>query len=438
MTLLTLLAAALAQPAAAPPAPPAPPPSAAPAPVAAPVIDARTTDLLALANGGGDPAAIFHPDFLAKVSEAQLRPVFAQIAGAAGRALRIGTVTRVGPTGATVTIIHERGIASYRLAVAAAPPHRIVGLLSQGVSAPEATLPAVVGALRALPGRTAFALADVSARPATLLGHNADIAMPVGSAFKLVILAELIRATNAGERRWDDLVTLDGRDLPGGAYTQSPKGTQVSLRALAEKMISVSDNSATDLLLFALGRDQVERMQRTVGIADPARNQPFLSTLEAFKLKGIARLRDPWLAGDARARREMLPAVEAAPLGELGGLFADGKPVAIDAIEWFMSPADLIRTMDWLRRNTETGAGAEARRILAINPGVGPAVAGRYSYVGYKGGSEPGVITMTLLLQNKAGGWRVMTGSWADPAKAVDDMRFAGLISRAAELAATP
>ena len=43
---------------------------------------------------------------------------------------------------------------------------------------------------------------------------------------------------------------------------------------------------------------------------------------------------------------------------------------------------------------------------------------------------------MTLLLQAKNGDWYVLTGSWNDPAQAVAEARFIGLIGRAAELAA--
>src|SRR3546814_20739954 len=73
------------------------------------------------------------------------------------------------------------------------------------------------------------------------------------------------------------------------------------------------------------------------------------------------------------------------------GLFQDNKPNRI-GIEWYASPADLARVMDWLRRHTETGPAAEARRILGLNPGIPADAASHWAYVGYKGGSEPGVL----------------------------------------------
>ncbi len=155
-----------------------------------------------------------------------------------------------------------------------------------------------------------------------------------------------------------------------------PKGTQVSLRELATQMISISDNSATDILLHTLGREKVEAMLPVVGVRDPARNRPFLGTLELFKLKGIEanNLAARYLAENEAGRRRMLD-------GEIAGLplllikptlFRDGKPVLIEQLEWFLSPADLVRVMDWLRRNTEGPRGADARAVLSKNPGIGP------------------------------------------------------------------
>ena len=115
-------------------------------------------------------------------------------------------------------------------------------------------------------------------------------------------------------------------------------------------------------------------------------------------------------------------------------LFKDGKPILVDRLEWFASTADLVRVMDWLRINTASNP--NARAILARNPGIGPDNAARWHYVGFKGGSEPGVINMTLLLQSKAGKWYVLSGTWNNPSAALDDGRFVGLLTRATELAA--
>jgi beta-lactamase class A len=405
---------------------------------ASPALTQRAQDLVALLNGGGDVVAMFAPAFLTQVPEAKLRAIAAQLGGGMGKAVSVAAIDPVRPDGAHIRIAYERGVVSMNLAVDPASG-QIVGLLITGTAAPEASLDAVVAALKAEPGMTGFTLDKLGdGAPQVLIAENADRPAAIGSAFKLAILSELIRETKAGERHWDDMVTIDGAPLPGGLYTQTPTGTQVSIRELASKMISLSDNSATDILLGFLGREKVEAMLPVIGWHDAARNRPMLSTLDMFKLKGLqgGALGRRWLTLNEAGKRKLLTeAIEPAPLSAIDpALFKDGKPLMLD-IEWYASPADLVRTMDWIRRNTESGPGADARKILAINPGVGPEIASRWAYVGYKGGSEPGVISMTLLLQAKDGAWYVLSGNWNNPEAAVDEARFIALISRAADLA---
>jgi hypothetical protein len=417
----------------------APTPAPAAPVVASEPLKARLAELTVLFQGKGDYEAYFAPPFRAQVTKAQIDQLIAQLGGSLGPVTGVESVTLLSPWAADFVLGFRDGTATGRIAVDPNPPHQVQGLRLTGVTARAATIDAVRSELRALPGATGFSLARLGdGAPQLVSADNADRPFAIGSGFKLVILAELIRATNAGERKWDDMVTLDGSPLPGGVYTQQPAGTQVSLRELASKMISISDNSATDILLRHLGRARVEAMVRVTGIADPKGMTPFPSTLEIFKLKGIPGLAERWLARDANGRRLMLDGeIATAPIAAISTtLFQSGKPLMIDRLEWFATPADMVRLMDWIRRNSASGAGAEARAILGINPGLVAPIAARWKSVGYKGGSEPGVIHMTLLLEGKDGSWWVLTGSWNNPAAAVDDARFAGLMSKAAELAA--
>lgn len=416
-----------------------------PAPLAvaapAPAFEARAKELVAILSGEGDYTAFFAPSFVARLPETRFAAIRAQIAAAAGPVTGIDAIEATAPYAGTLRVSYRDAIATVQLRVDPAAPHQVIGLLFKGVAAREASLAAVTTAIEGLHGTTGYAFARLGdGAPQLLQSHNAERPFAVGSAFKLVILAELVRATNAGERKWSDTVTLDGQQLPGGIYAVQPKGTQVTLRELAEKMISVSDNSATDILLRTLGREKVEAMLPVVGVRDAAANRPFLSTLEAFKLKYLdgGSYGRRYAALDEAERRALLagdlariPLVAIPPEPEGGR-----KPAMIDDVEWFLTPSDLVRTMDWLRRNTEGPAGGEARAILSHNPGIGPDSAARWRWVGYKGGSEPGVMNMTLLLQAKDGAWYALTGSWNDTDRAVNEGRFAALMGRAAELAA--
>ncbi|MET0247958.1 MAG: serine hydrolase [Sphingomonas sp.] len=415
------------------------PPQVSPAVEASAPLEARIGELAQILAGKGDYDAYFAPAFRSQIPKEKFAQINAQIAATAGPMIRIESITPRTPWVADVTIGFREAIGTVRISVAATEPHQVDGLLFSGLTPRVADMGSVRAAIAALPGRTGFALARLGdSAPQMLLADHGDTPFAIGSAFKLVILAELVRAVNAGERRWDDMVTLDGGPLPGGQYMNVPAGTKVTLRELAQKMISISDNSATDILLKHLGRERVEAMLAVVGIADPKDMTPFPGTLEIFKLKGVPGLADRYLALDPAGRRQFLDGeVARTPIAAISPtLFRDGKPVRIEQLEWVATPTDLIRVMDWLRRNSATGPGAEARAILGLNPGIPQPAAAKWKWAGYKGGSEPGVMHMTLLLEGKDGSWYALSSSWNNPAAPVEDVRFAGLVGRAAELAA--
>ncbi|MDT8759502.1 class A beta-lactamase-related serine hydrolase [Sphingomonas psychrotolerans] len=407
----------------------------------APAFEARVGELVAVLTVPDSYDAFFSAGLKTTLSKDKFDTLRARLLEINGPVSVARIKQMATPWSGLVEVDYHDAIATMQLDVDPAAPHQVAGLVIKDVSRREKSIHDILASLRSLHGSTGFALARLATGAATpRTAHQSDRPFAIGSAFKLIILAELVRATNAGERKWDDLVKLDGSALPGGGYNLKPKGTPVSLRELATQMISISDNSATDILLKALGREKVEAMLPVLGVKDPPRNRPFLSTMEVFKLKGIEvnDLASRYLAQDEAGRRRMLDG-EVANLPALmirPSLFRDGKPARIDTLEWFLSPADLVRVMDWLRRNTEGPQGADARAILSSNPGIAPPAANKWQWVGYKGGSEPGVMNMTLLLQSKAGDWYVLTASWNDPAQPVEEARFAALISRAAELAA--
>ncbi|PKP98575.1 MAG: hypothetical protein CVT74_10605, partial [Alphaproteobacteria bacterium HGW-Alphaproteobacteria-13] len=79
----------------------------------------------------------------------------------------------------------------------------------------------------------------------------------------------------------------------------------------------------------------------------------------------------------------------------------------------------------------------ETMAAMAINNGVGPVAGSDWRYLGYKGGSENGVLSMSLLGQRKTDGkWLVVTASWNDADANVDTGRFVALVTRLLALAA--
>jgi len=390
----------------------------------------RAEQVVALLRGQGDPAAIFTPAFLAEVPPDRLRAVTQQLTAQYGAIRGLAGVDPASPLAGAMHVEFERATVHMRIALEPQPPNLVGGLLVTGADMSGDNLESVINEIRALPGTTSVAIARLGdGAPQQLAALEAERPMAIGSTFKLFILAELSRQISAGQRRWSDVVTLDRRSIPSGTLQNWPQGAPLTLHTLAALMISVSDNTAADMLLHTLGRENVERMMTTIGIADPARNIPFLSTLEVSALKvGPAPSLNAWLQADPAGRRQILArdyaSVEASRIDV--SRFS-GNPLHID-IEWFASTADLVKVMDWIRRNGDD----TARAILSINPQLGPAARG-FAYVGYKGGSEPGVINLTWLIRNRAGTWYAVSGSWNNPQAPLEEARFLGLMSRAVQ-----
>lgn len=224
---------------------------------------------------------------------------------------------------------------------------------------------------------------------------------PIGSVFKLWVLGAVIDAVAAGTLSWDDELVIDARvrSLPSGELQDLPDGSTVTVREAAEKMIAISDNTATDALIMAVGRDAVESAVADMGHADPAVNTPLLTTRELFWLLFDADLRALWAAaGDDEAARAGV--LERLPSGtpELdASTMAAVTPGWSDGADWFAEPADIVAAHVALQERAQTDAGAPVRDILSANPGI--EFGDAWSYVGFKGGSSVGVLAGSWYLE---------------------------------------
>jgi beta-lactamase family protein len=393
-----------------------------------PAYIARADELVRVLNGETAPDIFFSPAFLAQVPPARVSEIAAQLRASYGPARKAVRIDASSPTGGTVAVRFERAVVRMRMVVGPQPPHLVEGLLVAGAESTVADVPALFGEIVGLPGEVSLAAARLEeAGPADFLTQHAERPLAIGSAFKLFVLAELVRAVKAGERRWSDVVPLAAPSLPSGIVQDWPQGSPITLHSLAALMISQSDNSATDTLLGVVGREKVERLLPALGVKAAERNRPFLSTREAFALKlGDPALLAAWKGADEAGRRALLARLDAVPASSLDPLRLAGRPAEIGTVEWFASPADIVRTLDWLRRSSD----GTALALLAINPGLGSALAKDFAYFGYKGGSEPGVLNMSFLLRSREGRWMAVSATWNNPTAPLDEARFAALMSR--------
>lgn len=400
----------------------------------APAYQARAQQLTTLLASDGEEKDFFSTLFLAAVPVDQWRKLTADLRRQYGKPLSLGSVRQNSATAGQVEIRYERATVGFTLVVAPQPPHRVVGLQIVGTRQANDSLDRIAREIAALPGRSAFAMARLTDEgPQWIASRDMERQMATGSSFKLYVLAELARAVEAGERRWSDVIPLSHKSFSGRLLAY-PAAAPMTLHSLATVMIAESDNSAADTLLHTLGRDKVDAMVPRTGHARADAALPILSTAEAFALKmpANAGLRQSYERAAPAQRRALLR--ENAARLEAGAVDVGSvaeNPAHIDSIEWFASAKDEVALLDWLRRH-----GGDALPIMAVNPGIAPADAARWRYLGYKGGSEPGVIAMNFLAQGKDGTWYALSGSWNDPATLVDEPRFVTLMTRALNLLA--
>jgi beta-lactamase class A len=399
-----------------------------------PAYQSRAEQLLSILAAPGGEEAYFSSLFLDAVPVDRWRAIAADLRAQHGQPLALGAVSQTSDTAGQVEIRYARATVGFSLVVAPQAPNRVVGLHIVGAKTAQDSLDKVMVDIAALPGSSAFAIAKLTdAGPQLLRAHRADAQMATGSSFKLYILAELAHTTGARQRRWSDVIPLGPKSF-SGRLMNWPDKAPMTLHSLATAMIAESDNSASDTLLRALRREKVDAMLATTGHEDAGKALPLLTTAEAFALKmpANADLRHRYETGSLTERRDLLRDVAArltADKVDVGSVAEN--PTAIDSIEWFASPTDMIALLDWLRVH-----GGEALPIMAVNPGIAPADAKRWRYLGYKGGSEPGVMAMNLLAQARDGSWYALSGSWNNPAARVEESRFVALMTRAMNLVA--
>jgi hypothetical protein len=389
-------------------------------------------------NPGGY-AEIFDADFRAAVPDEKLTKLLKDLFASNGSCTSVKPIAPLRDDRGVFVFGFENGaIATVHLAISAAPPHLVSGFFMGPMEHPAKSFDDCISQLKKLPGMTSLYAAEIrydQLKP--LEQFNTDKPLALGSAFKLYVLAELVREVEAGERHWDDVLRLteEAKSLPGGFLQKWPVGSPITIHTLASLMISQSDNTATDMMIRTLGREKIEAMLIAAGHSDPKLNQPFLTTVEMFKIKGdpARKMADEFLAGTVQQRREMLAGPVAAMPREK--IDFPGIPTHINDVEWFATTPDLGRVMLWLKAHTEKSPTTEGRDILAINPGLDFSKH-KWSYIGYKGGSEPGVLNMTYLLQSagKDGRWFVVSLTWNNPVKALEESTFFPIVQQAVEL----
>lgn len=98
---------------------------------------------------------------------------------------------------------------------------------------------------------------------------EADEVFPTASSIKIAILAELFRQAQQGKLSLSDPYVVQSTDLVGGsgiAGSLTPGVTRLTLRDVAALMISVSDNSMTNVIINRIGMENVNSLLDSLGL----------------------------------------------------------------------------------------------------------------------------------------------------------------------------
>jgi beta-lactamase class A len=116
-------------------------------------------------------------------------------------------------------------------------------------------------------GVAGVAIVDLADARAIL--KNADRVFPTASSIKIAILLELYRQEQNGKAKLNDGYTFDPKDLVEDSQIMAgltPGVTRLTNRDLAQFMVAVSDNAATNVLIDRVGMQNVNATLRSLGL----------------------------------------------------------------------------------------------------------------------------------------------------------------------------
>ncbi|CDG75881.1 beta-lactamase enzyme family protein [Acinetobacter sp. 1130196] len=320
-------------------------------------------------------ASLFSSQFLGQVSITQIQKIVDDLK------VSLGTLKSINVSNGSGTIDFEKG----ELPVS-------ISLDQQGqistlwFSAPHFKIVSLDETVKGLHenavGKTSL-LVVVDNKP--VIVENDKTPMAVGSTFKLLVLKAYEDAIKKGELKRETIVSLKekNRSLPTGVLQNLPAGTPVNLELLAQLMIQISDNTATDSLIEVLKKPRIEALS--------PRNSPMLTTRELFQLidSSNEQLRNKFKTGTKSARLEVLSELDKLPLPSVSSI---GKSATWQDAEWYMSANEICPLLE------------SVQNAPALNSSLNPLFKNlNWQKIGFKGGSEYGVINFSVIGNTQKG-----------------------------------
>jgi beta-lactamase class A len=131
-----------------------------------------------------------------------------------------------------------------------------------------------------------------------------DERFPAASVIKVCILVELMARVEEGGFRLEQRVLLrDAEKMPGsGVLSQLHAGLELTLEDLAHLMITISDNTASNMLIDLLGCERINARMEGLGLTQSRLERKF------FDYEARERGRDNWIT--AREMADLLVGIE--------------------------------------------------------------------------------------------------------------------------------
>ena len=160
-----------------------------------------------------------------------------------------------------------------------------------------------------LGGRVGVAACNLASQAAVHL--NADELFPMASCFKVPVMVEVMRQVDAGALRLGERLTLREQDKsPGGVLIHLHEGLRLTVRDLLYLMITLSDNTATDMLWRRVGlgsvNDTMRRLCLDIDCSMPNREYYLIEDGAVAEWRGLdgPQMVERWRAIEARGEHD--------------------------------------------------------------------------------------------------------------------------------------
>lgn len=154
-------------------------------------------------------------------------------------------------------------------------------------------------------GGWSFAVAEQG----SVTGLASEVVRPAASTIKVPLLLAVLADVAAGERRLDDTIVVPTERTAGsGVLRVLGSVTRLRLDEALELMVTLSDNTATNMLIDLLGMSSIETRMVDMGLVDTRLRRRMLDQqASAAGRENVASARELALLLDRLAGSELLP-----------------------------------------------------------------------------------------------------------------------------------